>query len=350
MNGMGTGKRPPDFQQFLKALGRGGRPDYLPFYEHVAADGFIAAGLGITVAQLTSDPIRYWEYYVRFWRDMGFDCVPMEIPLHCPLAGNHSFFGGHSESSEAQVVIRGREDYEKYPWPDEQAPLDFRPFEIVAGLLPPGMKIVGGVCAGPYEWAALMLGAVGLAYLLADDQELVGWVFERLGRLHVSAVRQLAGMAACGAIRQGDDLGFKTSTFLSPAHLRQYLFPIYTRMAAAAHQAGKPFIFHSCGNLAAVYDDLIDVCRIDGKHSFEENIMPVAEFKRKYGQRVTPVGGLDVDRVCRLPESALRAYVRQTMEVCFADGHWLLGTGNSLPDYMPVSQYRIVLDEARRGR
>ena len=98
------------------------------------------------------------------------------------------------------------------------------------------MKIVGGVCAGPYEWVSMMLGTLGLSYLLADDPELVALVFRKIGALHHSAVRQLATMEAIGALRQGDDLGFKTSTFLSPPQLREYVFPIYTKMA----QRGAP--------------------------------------------------------------------------------------------------------------
>ncbi len=339
-------QRKPDFQQFLKAVTRAGRPDYLPAYEHVASDGFIAQWLKLPVASMTPQNPEYWKHYVRFWMDMGFDCVPMEIPLNCPLGQGHGgFYGGHTVGSEAMVMIANRRDFEQYPWPAEDAPLDFQAFETVGCLLPDGARIVGGVCAGPYEWVSWLLGINGLSFLLADDPELVGMVFERIGRLHVSATRQLAQMEIFGAIRQGDDLGFKTSTFLSPELLRRHVFPIYSRMTQAVHAAGKPFILHSCGNLEAVYDDLIDGCRIDAKHSFEDAILPVTQFKQRYGGRVTPVGGLDVDKVCRLPEKELRSYVRQVAEICFADGHWLLGTGNSLPDYMPAAQYRVVLDE-----
>jgi uroporphyrinogen decarboxylase len=151
-----------------------------------------------------------------------------------------------------------------------------------------------------------------------------------------------------GALRQGDDLGFKTSTFLPPDILRQYVFPIYKRMVQAAHEKDKCFILHSCGNLAEVYDDLIDDCGIDAKHSYEDVILPVNEFKKQYGHRVTPLGGLDVDKVCQLGEADLRAYTRKMVEDCFADGFWALGTGNSLTDYMPVENYLIVLDEAMK--
>ena len=337
-------RRRPDFEQFLKVLTRTGRPDHLPFYEHIASPGFIARRTGVPFDKIGAHDPSYWPAYVDFWLGMGYDCIPMEIGLNCPLPTGH---GKLSEGSEAWVVIASVEDFETYPWPDTSNPIDFGPFETVAKLLPDGARIVGGVCAGPYEWVSRMMGTIGLSYAIADDIELVDLMFEKIGSLHHSADRQLATMDCIGALRQGDDLGFKTSTFLSPEYLRRWVFPIYSKMATEAHNAGKPFVLHSCGNLAEVYDDIID-CGIDAKHSFEDAIMPVAEFKRQYGHQVTALGGLDVDVICRSSEEDLRAYARKAIEECFADGFWALGTGNSLTDYMPVENYLAVLDEGMK--
>ena len=334
--------RQPDFDQFLKVLWRTGRPDHLPFYEHIASSGFIARRTGTDFDHMPGGTREYWRIYVDFWLGMGYDCIPMEIGLNCPLGEGH---GGVTEGSEAVVVISSRKDYDAYPWPEESNPIDFSHFETVASMLPDGVKIVGGVCAGPYEWASQMMGTIGLSYALADDPELVELVFARIGSLHTSAVRQLATMDFIGALRQGDDLGFKTSTFLSPELLRQLVFPIYTKMAALAHAQGKPFILHSCGNLGEVYEDLIEDCKIDAKHSFEDVILPVSDFKKAYGSRVTALGGLDVDVICRSTEDEVRAYARKQIDKCFADGFWALGTGNSLTDYMPVENYIAVLEE-----
>jgi len=335
----------PDFTQFLKVLQRDGRPNHLPFYEHLASPGFIATRLGRALPSWGSR--EYWQCIVDFWLGMGFDCVPIEIPPRLPLQSSDTESGARSHRSEATACLRSLEDFERYPWP-EGDPIEFHHFEIVAELLPEGAKIAGGVAAGPFEWATYLMGVEGLALATHDSPELVGLVFEKIGSLHVAANRVLASMDCIGATRQGDDLGFKTATFLPPAALREHILPIYKEMAAIAHAHGKPFILHSCGNLAAIYPNLIDDCRIDAKHSFEEAIMPVEEFQRLYGARMTPLGGLDVDVICRADEAELRTYTRDKIERCFGDGWWALGTGNSLTDYMPVASYLIVLDEARK--
>lgn len=338
--------RQPDFAQFLKVLTRSDRPEHLPFYEHIASPGFIAKRTGTDFDRMVPSDPEYWRIYVDFWIGMGFDCVPMEIPLNCPLAADDA--GGLSHTSEAHVVIRNQKDFEEYPWPDESSPIDFYHFETAAKFLPEGAKIVGGVCAGPYEWVSQMMGTIGLSYAIVDDISLVERVFDKIGSLHRSSDRQLATMDFIGALRQGDDLGFKTSTFLSPEQLRMWVFPIYKDMAASAHAQQKPFILHSCGNLAEVYGDLIEFCKIDAKHSFEDAIMPVSEFKKAYGDRITPLGGLDVDVICRSSVDEVREYARKQIENCFADGFWALGTGNSLTNYMPVENYIAVLEEGIR--
>lgn len=345
---MAIKNRKPDFEQFLHVLKRDKPPTHLPFYEHIASSGFIADQTGVALETLDWNTTEAWQVFVNFWLDMGFDCVPIEIPPKLPVKEHEHRTTQASQGSEAFVSIRTMADFEAYPWPDSETAVDLSHYERAAACLPDGAKLVAGVCAGPYEWASRLLGVEGISTAIFLEPNLVRAVFDKIDEIHTTALEQIAAMDAVGACRQGDDLGFKTSTFLSPEHLREYVFPIYKKMAAISHDAGKPFILHSCGNLASVYDDIITDCAIDAKHSFEDVIMPVTNFKQQYGNRVTPLGGLDVDFICRAEEKELRQYVRRIAETCFADGFWALGTGNSLTDYMPVRNYLIVLDEGMK--
>ncbi len=48
--------------------------------------------------------------------------------------------------------------------------------------------------------------------------------------------------------RFGDDLGFKTSTLVSPRVIRQPIIPQYQRIIELIHPADRPFLWHSCGS------------------------------------------------------------------------------------------------------
>ena len=340
-------ERETHFDEFLKILRREGTPAYLPFYEHFASPGFMASRIPeMAEAREQRNWELYYKLYAEFYLSLGYDCIPLEIGLQFGKIERKA----SDYQSEKGVCIESMNDFEALAWPAEEAPIDLDPFEIVGSVIPDHIKIVGGVGGGPYEAATQsLLGVMGLSYALMDMPDVVKAVFGKLKTLYTNANRQLAAMDCIGATRQGDDLGFKTGTFMPPAMLREYVFPIYTALVDEAHAQGKPFILHSCGQLGEVYEDLIG-CGIDAKHSFEDQIMPVWEFQGHYGDRITPLGGLDVDAVCSSDEQSLRAYTRAAVEKCWGEGkYWALGTGNSLADYIPLENYLVVLDEGQKA-
>jgi len=115
-----------------------------------------------------------------------------------------------------------------------------------------------------------------------------------------------------------------------------------------AHAHGRPVMLHACGNLSEVMGDLIHDVGIDAKHSFEDVIQPVGEFKRQYGDRVAALGGIDMDVLARGSEEEVRQYTRRVIEQCAPGGGWALGSGNSLANYVPINNFLAMLDEGRK--
>jgi uroporphyrinogen decarboxylase len=103
---------------------------------------------------------------------------------------------------------------------------------------------------------------------------------------------------------------------------------------------------HSCGNLDTIYADLISTVGIDGKHSFEEAILPVQAFQARYGDRIAVLGGIDVDILASAAPEQVRAKTRFLIETCGARGRYAVGSGNSVPSYIPVENYLSMVDEA----
>ena len=71
------------------------------------------------------------------------------------------------------------------------------------------------------------------------------------------------------------------------------MLPHHRTMSEMSRAAGRPYLLHSCGKLDAIMEDLIDDVKIDAKHSFQDNVMPVTEAKRRYGDRIGILGGVD---------------------------------------------------------
>jgi uroporphyrinogen decarboxylase len=141
-------------------------------------------------------------------------------------------------------------------------------------------------------------------------------------------------------------MGFRTATLLAPQQLRKYGLPWHKRFAGMAHQRGIPYFLHSCGNLEKIMVDLIEDVGIDGKHSYEDAIIPVEDFQVRYGNRIAVLGGVDVHRLTTGTQDQVRQRVRFLIETCGGRGRYAIGSGNSIPSYIPLANYLAMVDEA----
>jgi uroporphyrinogen decarboxylase len=91
-------------------------------------------------------------------------------------------------------------------------------------------------------------------------------------------------------------------------------------------------------------EDLISDVKIDAKHSYEDSILPVEEALKIYGDRIAILGGIDVDRLCRSTEQELEGYIARLLDQVGDKGGYALGSGNSIPDYVPTRNYLKMLE------
>ncbi len=54
-----------------------------------------------------------------------------------------------------------------------------------------------------------------------------------------------------------------------------------------------------------------------------------------------------MDFLCHSSPEQVRARVRLTLDYCLPGGGYVLGTGNSVANYIPIENYLSMLDEGR---
>jgi uroporphyrinogen decarboxylase len=249
-------------------------------------------------------------------------------------------------SLNAGSIITDRQSFESYKWPDPDS-FDYADLERAKKTLPAGIKlIVYGPC-GVLENVMLLVGFERLCMLLADDADLAKDIFDAVGSRLVRYYEICAAYESVGALIVNDDWGFKTGMMLSPADMRRYVFGWTRKIVEAIHKAGKPAILHSCGNLEKVMDDIIDDMKFDAKHSFEDVIIPVEQAYEKWGGRIAILGGIDMDFMCRSTPEQIRQRCQAILAKVATKGGYALGTGNSVPEYVPFDNYIAMIDCVR---
>jgi len=347
-------KPAPDFELLKKVLLRQGEPERLPFIELLCDFEMMEAFLGEKYSPGPNPRTSYIDFVIRYWYQAGYDYITLgaDVPLQrARLSTDDTAELKHSQRqwmNEHSGPILSWHDFESYAWPQPNE-IDYSNLEYAASHLPDGMQIIFIGPGGQFENLSELMGLAPLALSLSDDPALVAAVAEKIGALLENLYSTVVEMPNIGAVWLGDDLGYKTSTVLSPRHLRRYVFPYQKRLVEIAHARSKPFLLHSCGNLAGIMDELIDEVGIDGKHSYEDVILPVAEAKARWGGRISILGGVDVDYLCRHSEAEVRAYTRKIIEACAPGGGFALGTGNTVANYIPIQNFKAMLDEGRKA-
>jgi uroporphyrinogen decarboxylase len=113
------------------------------------------------------------------------------------------------------------------------------------------------------------------------------------------------------------------------------------------HTAGKPFLWHSCGCIFLAMDAMIDA-GINAKHSNEDIIAPFSRWIADYGDRIALVGGFDLNLLCQsTPEEIRNAVIEKGGEYRATARGYALGSGNSIPEYVPVENYLAMIEGAR---
>lgn len=341
----------PDYHNIVDAA-RNIQPKRLPIYEHLISDDMMERIMGKSFSQLLGgdekDINEYYRNYCEFFKLMGYDTVSFESCIMTIMPGNGCLM--HQQDS----AIKTRSDFEKYPWDevvDIYKKISKPRLDALRANMPAGMKGIGGAGNGVFECIQDIIGYTALCYMKADDPELYADLFKKIGDISAeiwSWIIKEYDDVFC-VYRFGDDLGFRSAPLIPARDIRNHVIPQYKRIIDMAHAAGKPFLYHSCGRIFEVMDDLI-AAGIDAKHSNEDQIAPFYEWVKLYGDRIGNFGGPDLDVICRSSREEMKEYIYDIIHKCEGHGGFAFATGNSIPSYVPTENYINMIEIVREYR
>ncbi len=350
----------PDVAELIQVIKRERKPKRVHFIElflDMEVEDAICEKYDLAKDINQTDPFYELKRAIKIYEFLGYEVFrvnPIQKDLFkmkfiytkdtTSIDGQHR--GKREWTEEHKGTIQTWKDFEKYSWP-KVSDIDLSALEWLEKNLPENMGCYD-LTAHIFEVLSFLLGYESLCYKMFDEPDLIDALCEKIGKFYIEYTRILCDFSCVPLVWGSDDMGFRTSTLAPPDFLREKILPWHRRCAEVGHKKGKPYLLHNCGNLEEIMEDLIEYVGIDGKHSFEDSIMPVTELYRRYGDRISILGGIDVDFLCRASEEALRKRVRDTLIVCMHDTGYCLGTGNTVANYIPVNNFLIMLDEGRK--
>jgi len=144
-----------------------------------------------------------------------------------------------------------------------------------------------------------------------------------------------------------DDYAFKTGTLMSREQFERFVLPWLARGVEAVHDAGGLCVKHTDGDISEIIDLIVET-GIDGIGPLEPAAgMDLIEVQSTWGDRVSVVGNVDVDLLCR---GATDEVIRTTESlVCglAARGGHVLSSGNTITSPVQPANFRAMINTGR---
>ena len=331
----------PDITKLIKTLKRG-KADYIPIVE-----------LGIhpkIKERFLNKPILNLQDEVEFWYKAGYDYIKLQpiFDFH-PLSSNKIPVEDKIDSvinwaAEGEGLIKNFDDFEKLQFPSSNE-IDYSGFERIKEYLPEGMGVIGQY-GDIFTMTWEIMGFENFSFALFENPELVDALNEKLGNLVLSMFEYFVQSEVVDIIWFSDDIAYQSSLMISPAFLDNYFFPWLKKIGELAKKYDKPFIYHSDGILFSVMDKIIN-CGVDALHPIEPKAMDISEVKKRFGNKLSLIGNIDVDLLSRGNPEEIKKQVLSNIETVGYNGGYCVGSGNSIPDYVNYENYIAMIDAVK---
>jgi uroporphyrinogen decarboxylase len=271
--------------------------------------------------------------------------------------------------------IRFRDGYggiwrhDRRPWHLETPPLDAPSFEGYAFPTPesferpewkakarqtiaetPDAFHIGSLGWGLFERSWNLRGFENLLADVVAEPDFFEEALERLMRLYLAFVEYTADLPL-DAIMFGDDWGDQRGVIIGPKRWRQYLKPRWAQIYDAVHSHGMAVIHHSCGSVAEIMPDIVEIGM-----DVLESVQPEAagmnpyELKRKWGDKITFFGGLGSQSTIPFgTPDEIRAEVRRLKTEMGRDGGYILAPAKALQPETPTENAVAVYEAFIEG-
>ena len=187
-----------------------------------------------------------------------------------------------------------------------------------------------------------LCGVQNTTYLLLDHPAEMAECFAVMHAKHLEQYRLVCESPTDVVI----DYENTSSTVMSPAFYRQYSEPYINEYADICHAAGKLFITHMCGKLAAFNTEM----RRGRQDGFDSLCPPTTgdvwahEARANWGADRMLIGGVEPAALARMDVQETRAYVTRILDAMPTFRRFVLSTGDATAYGTPVENIRAVAD------
>ncbi len=241
------------------------------------------------------------------------------------------------------------DDLDSFPWPDESSLIDDPGAgERVRALQADGWWVAGSSGVHPFKHAWHMRGFENFLCDYVANPSWVEAIYERILAYNVPICRRMAA-AGVDMLAYWGDVAMQDRMIVPPDRWRALDKPAWKRIIDETRKVNPQvrFFFHCDGDLSPIVDDLIEV-GFDILNPLQPECVNPAEFKARWGDRITLDGGGSVQRT--LPFGTLedvRREVEFLLRCCAYNGGYVCRASNVVGFDCPLENVLAFFEMAR---
>lgn len=229
-----------------------------------------------------------------------------------------------------------------YVWPDPDDPLRWAHVEGEIAAHPDKFVVIA-IDFSLFERAWVMRGMENLMMDMYDHPQFVEDLLDAILEFNLGIIRNAARYPA-DAIYFGDDWGQQQGMLMGPALWRRFLKPRLAKQYAAVHATGKKVFIHSCGKVAEVFPDLIEI-GLDCFNPFQPEVIDVFAAKRAFGDRLSFFGGVSTQHLLPYGTPAeVKAQAQRLMAEVGRNGGYIIAPAHAIPGDAPAENMAALIE------
>ena len=147
----------------------------------------------------------------------------------------------------------------------------------------------------------------------------------------------------------GDDWGGQNGLLINPNMWREFIKPYISDMYDLAHSHNFDVFIHSCGDISAILEDLVET-GVDVFNPFQPEVMYVGETMKKYSKRLAFYGSLSLQKTLPFgtPEQVI-GEIENRLELASIYKGLIISPSHSMTPDIPVENIDAMVNRLKEN-
>lgn len=209
-----------------------------------------------------------------------------------------------------------------------------------------GALVVASIPGG-YDTPRELMGEEAACLSYYEQPELMHDILTALGDTAVRVLERVSEHLVIDQLSVHEDLAGKSGSLVGPKQIREFIGPYYRRVWEMLSARGtRIFQQDSDGNVYGVIDVFLENGLTSMFPMEPAAGMDVVALRRKYGNRLAMLGGID-KHVLRESKEAIRRELEYKLQPFMRQGGMVFGLDHRIPNGTPIENYRYYVDTGR---